>query len=453
MLTRFIAACLLASGLTISTTAVSAPAQAVAGKPNVVMILTDDMRKDDMKYMDFTRRLFANEGVTFTDAISNHPVCCPARAELITGQLGQNSGVYHNGGPRGGWDSMYSKQSLIFNWFGNVGYKTGYVGKFLNGYKGGNINGVDDNQASVKGVYSPFGVTTYNNGSPTKRKGHQTIFTGRKIRGMIDQWRDKPFFLWAGFMAPHKVKWNGSWQPSIPPRGYDTFEQAGDGTPQSMSKPSFNTTARGGASYYKGDVDPASVTKSHGRRVRSLYAVDDEVRKIVNKLKNRGLWNNTILVFASDNGYGMGSHKWMDKNMPLQDVLSVPMMMTGPGLPNGTEVNSPVMLADIPSTLDALTPMDTGRVQDGRNALTRPETRAILIQGGKPEAPYWMWRGVYTTRYIYARWDTREIELFDRHMDPHQLDNVMGTDPASGYLRDIAAELETCRGSSCQRTY
>ena len=68
------------------------------GRPNVVVILTDDMRADDLRYLPKTRRLLVDRGVRFSNAISPHPMCCPARAELVTGQYGQNNGVRHNTG-------------------------------------------------------------------------------------------------------------------------------------------------------------------------------------------------------------------------------------------------------------------------------------------------------------------------------------------------------------------
>ena len=65
-------------------------------RPNIVFISTDDQRIDDMRYMPFTRALIGGHGVTFTRALSPHPLCCPARAEFVTGQYAQNNGVSHN---------------------------------------------------------------------------------------------------------------------------------------------------------------------------------------------------------------------------------------------------------------------------------------------------------------------------------------------------------------------
>ena len=80
----------------------AAEAAAAPGRPNVVLILTDDMRADELRYLPKTRRLLVRRGVRFTNAISPHPMCCPARAELVSGQYAQNNGVRHNTGRWGG---------------------------------------------------------------------------------------------------------------------------------------------------------------------------------------------------------------------------------------------------------------------------------------------------------------------------------------------------------------
>ena len=76
-----------------NATAGAAPPSTAAEQPNVVLILTDDMRADELGQMPNVRRLLVQKGTTYTNALSPHPVCCPARAELLTGQFGQNNGV------------------------------------------------------------------------------------------------------------------------------------------------------------------------------------------------------------------------------------------------------------------------------------------------------------------------------------------------------------------------
>ena len=102
-------------------------------RPNIVFVLTDDMRADDLDHMPLTRTLLADQGMEFRDAISPHPLCCPARASLATGQYAQNNGVRHNKGPFGGFEALTPGREAT-EWFRDAGYQTGFVGKYLNGY-------------------------------------------------------------------------------------------------------------------------------------------------------------------------------------------------------------------------------------------------------------------------------------------------------------------------------
>src|SRR5215207_2420459 len=109
--------------------------RARTGRPNVVLILTDDMRADELRYLPKTRRLLVARGVRFSTAISPHPMCCPARAELVSGQYDQINGVRHNTGPWGGAKRLRDPDDTIGRWLQAAGYRTSYHGKFLNDYE------------------------------------------------------------------------------------------------------------------------------------------------------------------------------------------------------------------------------------------------------------------------------------------------------------------------------
>ena len=120
---------LVLPGLTIGppaaapATAESAPRSTAAEQPNIVLILTDDMRADELRRMPNVRRLLVREGTTYTNALSPHPVCCPARAELLTGQFGQNNGVQNNHGPWGGYHALDQPHNTIAAWLQGAGYR------------------------------------------------------------------------------------------------------------------------------------------------------------------------------------------------------------------------------------------------------------------------------------------------------------------------------------------
>ena len=136
-------------------------------RPNLVFVLTDDMRDDDLDHMPITRRLLADQGMEFTDAISPHPLCCPARAQLATGQYAQNNGVQHNRGVHGGFQALDPTQEAS-TWFRSNGYRTGFVGKFLNGYGPRDVrpDGWTRWDALTRGVYDYVDFSMTGDGDP-----------------------------------------------------------------------------------------------------------------------------------------------------------------------------------------------------------------------------------------------------------------------------------------------
>ena len=115
-------------------TRAGAPNRAAAPRPNVVLITADDMRPDDLRAMPFTSGVLAERGVRFRDAISPHNLCCPARAEIVSGRYGHNSGVMGNVWPNGGYWSLRRHRNTLPVWLKDAGYRTGFVGKYMNGY-------------------------------------------------------------------------------------------------------------------------------------------------------------------------------------------------------------------------------------------------------------------------------------------------------------------------------
>ncbi|HEX8779896.1 MAG TPA: sulfatase-like hydrolase/transferase, partial [Nocardioides sp.] len=127
------ALCALVATVLASLTTAPAP-EAVAAtdpRPNVVVVMADDMRFDDLQFTPFLRRL-AREGTTFENAFSNFPLCCPARASYWTGQLAHNHGVYWHNVPYayGAFDDSRTLATSL----SAAGYRTGFIGKYLNRY-------------------------------------------------------------------------------------------------------------------------------------------------------------------------------------------------------------------------------------------------------------------------------------------------------------------------------
>ncbi len=111
----------------------SADRAAKDGRPNILVVMTDDMASTDVKFMPNVKKLLADKGTTFADAVDSFPLCCPARATFITGQYAHNHEVGGNFYPYG-WYGMKDRRNILPAWLQDAGYTTGAIGKWLNGY-------------------------------------------------------------------------------------------------------------------------------------------------------------------------------------------------------------------------------------------------------------------------------------------------------------------------------
>jgi N-acetylglucosamine-6-sulfatase len=115
----------------------------VSAKPNIVFILTDDMRKDDLKVMPKTKELLQSKGMTFENAFVSNSLCCPSRATIMRGQYSHNNGVWSNDpttdpSTSGGWETYKSvgdEEDNVATRLDVAGYRTALIGKYLNGYR------------------------------------------------------------------------------------------------------------------------------------------------------------------------------------------------------------------------------------------------------------------------------------------------------------------------------
>jgi N-acetylglucosamine-6-sulfatase len=458
-------------------------------KPNILLITTDDQSVHDLRYMPKTRRLLGADGAgaTFTDMVSSYPLCCPARATILTGQLSHNHDIRTNKEPYGGWAKLRSQPELVSstigNWLQDAGYHTMFTGKFLNGYGGpqdlGKPAGWNKFYATTGGTYNYFDFRVNEDGVVKPfNNDYQTDRFATYTRQHIDEAnaQNRPFFIWQSNLAPHdactpRPRARGcKWGPATPPaRDARDFRKLRLHT---RSDPSFNervVTEKPANVRALRRWRPVGVTRTirkNRMRVRSLQAVDRSVAGTVQKLRSLGELDNTLIIFTSDNGYMLGQHRWQGKILPYEPSLRVPLLMRWPagGIAPGTTVPQTTALVDLPATIaeaGGATPM---LEQDGRSLL--PLARAVpdatgyeamSIESGQngweTSDRRWFYRGVRTRRYTYLEYPRNgERELYDRLKDPAQLNNVAYR-PAYRQTRlALAAKLlalKDCVGDGC----
>src|SRR3954451_8554327 len=125
-----VAGALLASAAPAAARPVSAGRD---GRPNILVVMTDDQAAADLAQMPNVRELLVKQGTRFTNAVDSFPLCCPSRATFITGQYAHNHGVLGNFYPYG-WYGMKGRGNTLAAWLQDAGYRTALIGKWLNGY-------------------------------------------------------------------------------------------------------------------------------------------------------------------------------------------------------------------------------------------------------------------------------------------------------------------------------
>ena len=445
----------------------SAGTRAQDDRPNLVFVLTDDMRDGDLEHMPITRRLVADQGMEFTDAISPHPLCCPARAQLATGQYAQNNGVQHNRGVHGGFQALDPTREASA-WFRDAGYRTGFVGKFLNGYGPHDVrpSGWSRWDALTRGVYDYVDFSMTGDGDPRRYTDSYVTsviedHTNRAVRDFAES--GDPFVVYAWHLAPHYriTPEGGRGLPPAEPQDQDLFL---DTRPGSFDDPAFNEDDVSDQPAYLRNRTPVSrdeVSAENTARLQTLQSVDRAVGSLVDTLADEGVLDNTYIVFSSDNGYSLGEHRFIGKDVLTDEALQVPLLVRGPGIVPGSTSDLPVTLVDLPATFAALTGVSPAWPIDGTSLVPTLQGQkqsfrdTTLIQTGRTLGDGWSHRGVRTERYLYGT-DGTDGFLYDHLLDPEEMVNRID-DPAYAEVRAALelrrAELVTCAGWTCNQVF
>ena len=484
-MTRLITSALIAAPLVVAVPAVAqGPAPAAAAKPNIVLIYTDDQRADEIWVMSRLQKLLVDQGTTFARAYSAYPLCCPARASILTGQYAHNHGVLGNAStdhPLGGWEA-FDETSTVATWLDDAGYQTAYVGKYLNKYATSrpvaSPPGWDDwNAITVGGDF--FSTKMLQNGVKRQYDGiYQTDLLTDITVDIISERvpQAEPLFLVTSFYGPHSgtpvesddpINTLGiQMQTTVPaPRHRDAFADL----ELPRDDPSFNEADVSDKASEVRDrklLSPQlqeAMTEAYQQRLESLLSVDEGIGRIVDALAASGELANTIIAFTSDNGFMQGEHRiHAGKAFPYEAGISVPIVVRGPGFPVGGIRDQPVSLVDLAPTFAGLAGATPTLVVDGKSLvpLARdPQTWAdrpiLMMVGPRSLTGPNHWTAVRAKQWMYIEYhETDEVELYDMVADPYQLNNLAGNPSYStvqARARAMLDRLRDCSGAECRR--
>ena len=355
------------------SSAAPATADEAAGQPNIVVVMADDMRSDDLEFAPALRRMFTKHGLTFKNSFSSFPLCCPARASFLTGTYPHNHHVYWHEAPYayGAFDDSRTLATSL----SSVGYNTGFIGKYLNKYGDHRslVSGKpswnyvprgwtdwraafsDPGLAGVHGgVYNYFD-TPYNiNGllDNSHRGTYQSVVVGDFATSMARRFSSsrrrtgKPFFMYVNFVAPHNggphesddPEFNTPARPAWVRGRFDRVRRA-SGIPRGGGPTEARMSDKRSDMRKLSEPSPrerAALAEVTRQRAEAIFALDRQVNRLVRQLKASGQWGRTIFVFTSDNGYFLGEHRLRPgKARTYEPSLRVPILVTGPGMRTG----------------------------------------------------------------------------------------------------------------------
>jgi N-acetylglucosamine-6-sulfatase len=471
-----LAAALLAACALAAAAGWAAPA---AGKkkddpepPNVVVVMSDDQTADSQRFMSQTNQQLGGQGATFANSFASFPLCCPSRATFLTGQYPHNHGVLSNDeDEEGGYQSLDSTNTLAV-WLQDAGYYTGHIGKYLNGYEQV-PNTIPPGWTEWHGstrTYQFYGYQLNEQGTlvdygTSADQYSSDVYTQKAvdfIRARAPQ--ETPFFLSLAYLAPHGGGPNPSPQPpndcestaKPAPRHGNAFDD--EPLPQPPSFNEADVSDKPAAIQNRApltNAQIANIEREYRCRIESLLAVDEGVARVIQALRDSGEFEDTVFVYTSDNGFFHGEHRVpMGKTRVYEPSIRVPLIVHGPGIPDGVTVNDLAVNADIAPTIVELTGAEAGRTMDGLSLLPAAESpgllrgRAILLETRSYAA-------VRTARYVYVENATGELELYDLENDPDELQSLHA-DPAydqiEASLASLLVGLRTCSGPGCRGT-
>ncbi len=416
-----------------------APAQ--PSRPNIVLIITDDQRWDTLQYLPQVTSLLQQQGVTFANAFDPDALCCPSRTSILTGHYSHTTGVYRNDPPYGGFDS-FDDSVTIATMVHDAGYRTALIGKYLNGYSKEDAGyippGWDRWFARLSEAYETWPVSDQGVLKVVSKYATNAL-TSRAISFIHSVPPDEPLFLDLAYNAPHKP-----WVPA--PRDVGAFDGIAPYRPPSFNEADVSDKPpyiQANPPFDQGEID--RIDKDRQAQLETLLAVDRGVSSVMATLSDTGRLANTMVVFASDNGLLWGEHRRMGKQAPYEESLRIPMVIRYDPVTAaraGTTVSEPVLNLDLTPTWEELAgivdPTAEGMSLTPLLAGTpTPWRHSFVLETLDQQVPTYC--GARSDELVYVQYGDGFEELYDRSVDPYELQNVAGDPSYRQELKEMRA--------------
>jgi N-acetylglucosamine-6-sulfatase len=435
-------------------------AEGATAKPNIVFILADDMRKDDLRYMPKTRSALGDKGMSFSNAFVSNALCCPTRATIMRGQYSHNTGVWTNKGSYGGVQAYRNEGNEKDNMATRLdaaGYRTGLFGKYLNEYSGtkdeprggdrwfAHTGGAHyyDYKINDDGRVIHYGSTSADYETDVIAD-HAKTFIGTSAKA------GEPYFAFVAPRAPHS--------PATPA----TRDQHAYYGLKARRLPSFNEKNVADKPPWNrkltmlSDAKKAKIDNLAEKRAETLQALDDLVAEIVSRLNDSHVLSRTYIFFTSDNGWHAAEHRIpKEKWRPYEEDVSVPLLVRGPGVASRHQAHKLVLVTDYLPTFTDLADVHTPNYVDGRSLQPVLEGNstawrsAILLEAAAHYSP--AYRGILTSDgRKYVEYASGKKELYHLGHDPYELRDSYDPNNPPATLTKRLKKLKSCAAASCR---
>jgi len=425
---------------------VQALAEALVEKPpNILFILSDDHRWDFLSCLGHpfveTPRLdrLAEQGILFSNAFVTTSLCTPSRASFITGQYAHTHGVQNN------LTTWRNENVTFLELLKKVGYDTAFIGKWHMPGRLPELRGVDRfitfTIQAGQGRYWKCPLIVDGRDVPSRKPYITEDLTDYALE-YLKQERKNPFCLYLSYKAVHH-----EWRP--PPDLVDLYNDVEPDLPKEAD--SWVTTTRG--NIFVGTF--GKLEHHYMNYARCVVSLDRQIGRVLDKLDELGLAEDTLVVYAGDNGYYWGEHRLVDKRWPYEEAIRIPWIVRYPGvIPDpGRRAGQMVANIDLAPTLLEAAGIRVPESMEGRSFL--PVLRSPEAPGRKAwlyeyfqEFPYNVpgHQAVRTDTHIYIEFEGRRPpELYDLVKDPRQKQNLMGTPEGDRLRPELKGMLENLK--------
>lgn len=412
-------------------------------RPNIIFILSDDHRWDALssKGHPFVKTpsldRLAREGIRFDNAFVTTSLCSPSRASFLTGQYAHTHGVKNNLTP---WKSS---NITFLELLKKSGYDTAFIGKWHMPGKLPELRGVDRfitfTVQGGQGRYFNCPLIIDGKEVPSRKPYITEDLTDHALE-FISKKRKNPFCLYLSHKAVHH-----QFKP------HPEHEGIYDDVPLKLPRESDSWVGWTRGSVYYGVV-LGPMEKFYRDYCESIVSLDQQIGRVMKRVEELGIADDTVIIYAGDNGYFWGEHHLIDKRWSYEESIRVPFIIRYPRMVSrpGKVANQMVLNIDVAPTILDIAGIPLPENMEGRTITpilrdNRAPWREAWLYEYFKDFPYQVpeMKAVRTERFKYIEYSGRKAaELFDLISDPREKKNLINTPEGRMILPQLKAMLK-----------